>query len=421
MQEEKIIIIGAGMSGLVAAIELEKAGFKPTILESSDRVGGRVKTDNYNGFLLDHGFQVLLTAYPEAKKYLDYEALDLKYFKPGAFICGEEKSFRISDPLREPATLFEMAFSPVGTLSDKIKIFQWNRSLRKLSVEEIFEKKEQTAISFLQEFGFSENIINQFFRPFFGGIFLENDLNTSSRMLEFVFKMFGEGHAAIPADGMQAIPQMLLDQLSQTEILLETIVEKIERNKVILNTGESLQADIIVIATQPDKLLPQMAGQFNGYQSVINLYYESDVAPTKQALIGLVPSEDFLINNFCVMNNTASNYAPEGKYLISVSVNDNKDCEPSAMYNKVVNELRALYPSLIKAEIKFVKQYIIDKALPKIDDFQYSMKPSNAKVQDGIYLAGDYLLNGSINAAMLSGRLAALAIYEDIKGKGFKN
>lgn len=421
MQEETVIIVGAGISGLVAAIELEKAGFKPTIIESSNSVGGRVKTEEYNGFLLDHGFQVLLTAYPEAKNYLNYDALDLKYFKPGAFICSEDKSFKISDPLREPTTLFDMAFSPVGSFSDKLKIFQWNNSLKRTTVEEIFAKKEQTSISFLQAYGFSEKIINQFFKPFFGGIFLENDLNTSSRMLEFVFKMFGEGHAAIPSKGMQEIPNMLAAQLSQTKILFERKVDKVGQKKVFLSDGEILEADVIIIATQPDKLLPQISGQFSGYQSVTNLYFESDKTPTKQSLIGLVPSEEYLINNFCVMNNTASHYAPKGKYLISVSVNDTNDYEPKTLQCKVVNELRALYPSLMEAEIRFLKQYNIDKALPKIDDFQYSMKPSNSKVQEGIYLAGDYLLNGSINAAMLSGRLAAQAIYEDLKGKGFKN
>lgn len=421
MQEEKIVIIGAGISGLVAAIELEKAGFKPTILESADRIGGRVKTDDYEGFLLDHGFQVLLTAYPEAKKYLDYDALDLKYFEPGAFICTEDKTMRISDPLRQPSTIFNMAFSPVGTLSDKLKIFKWNKALKKLSVEDIFAKEEQTSLSFLKNYGFSDTIIDQFFKPFFGGIFLENDLNTSSRMLEFVFKMFGEGHAALPSNGMQAIPKMLADQLSQTDIQFNKFVEKVAPKKIFLINGEAIEADVVIIATQPDKILPQMAGQFEGYQSVINLYFESDVNPVEQALIALVPSEDYLINNFCVMNSTAKNYTSNGKHLISVSVNNNKDYEAKTLSNKVINELRALYPSLIKSEIKLLKHYYIDKALPKINDFQYSMKPSNTKVQEGIYLAGDYLLNGSINAAMLSGRLAAQAIYEDIKGKGFKN
>lgn len=421
MQEEKIIVVGAGLAGLVAAIELEKAGFNPVILEASDRIGGRVKTDKVNGFLLDHGFQVLLTAYPEATKYLDFEKLDLHHFNPGAMVFNQEATYRISDPLRQPARIFEMMFSQVGSFSDKLKIFQWTRALKSTSIEQIFKKKETTALQFLRKKGFTNVMIQQFFQPFFGGIFLENELNTSSRMLEFVFKMFGEGYAAIPANGMGAIPEMLAAQLSTTEILLNHKVEKIGLKSVELENGKRIAADAVVIATSPEKLVPQMKGQFEGWQSVLNLYFESDVPPIHDALIGLVPDESMLINNFCVMNNTARNYAPEDKYLISISVNNTRGKEEIEVQREVIRELKELVPGLAEAEIKHLKSYQINRALPKIDDFQYSMKPSNSKIQEGVYLAGDYLLNGSINAAMLSGRLAAHAVYEDIKGRGFKS
>ena len=121
-EDKKIIIIGAGVAGLVAAIELEKRGYAPTILEATDRVGGRVKTDYEDGYQFDHGFQVLLTAYPELPKYLDLKALNLKYFKPGATIYGEKKTFRLADPLRDPGSLFAALFSPAGSLLDKWKI-----------------------------------------------------------------------------------------------------------------------------------------------------------------------------------------------------------------------------------------------------------------------------------------------------------
>lgn len=421
MQEEKIIIIGAGLAGLVAAIELEKAGFNPVILEADDRIGGRVKTDKVNGFLLDHGFQVLLTAYPEAMKYLDYGKLDLHHFNPGAVVFNQEGSFRISDPLRQPAKAVEMLFSPIGSFSDKLKIFKWNRALKATSVENIFKKKETTSLQFLRKYGFTNVIIQQFFQPFFGGIFLENELSTSSRMLEFVFKMFGEGYAAIPANGMGAIPEMLAAQLSTTEILLNHKVEKIGLKSVELENGKRIAADAVVIATSPEKLVPQLKGQFEGWQSVLNLYFESDVAPIHEALIGLIPDEGMLINNFCVMNNTSPNYAPEDKYLISISVNNTRGKEEKEVQRGVIRELKELVPGLAEAEINHLKSYQIKKALPKIDDFQYAMKPSNSKIQEGVYLAGDYLLNGSINAAMLSGRLAAHAVYEDIKGRGFKS
>jgi protoporphyrinogen oxidase len=422
MQEEKVIIIGAGIAGLTAAIELEKAGFKPTILEASDSIGGRVKTDNMGGYLLDHGFQVLLTAYPEAQHYLDYEKLNLKKFSPGALILDPKSgNYVISDPLRQPTSLFSMLFSPVGSFSDKLKIFQWNRALRKLSIDEIFAKPEISSIEFLRKKGFSETIIQQFFKPFFGGIFLENELNTSSRMLEFVFKMFGEGFAAIPKSGMKAIPEMLAGHLSQTEIKFNLRVEKVGLKKVVLDNGQEIEADVIIIATKAEQLLPQLEGQFSEDQFVTNLYFSSDIDPIGKPLIALVPDEDKLINNITVMNNTSASYAPEGSYLLSVSVTQNYEENDKQLKQRVLKELIEVFPQLSEAVIEHLKTFYIDNALPQIDDFQNKIKPSQSKIQQGIYLAGDYLLNGSINAAMASGRYAAHAVFEDLKGKGFHN
>jgi protoporphyrinogen oxidase len=422
MQNEKVIIIGAGIAGLTAAIELEKAGFKPTILESTDRIGGRVKTDLINGYLLDHGFQVLLTAYPEAQHYLDYEKLDLKKFSPGALIIDAKNgSYVISDPLRQPSSFFNMLFSPVGSFSDKIKIFKWNRALKKLSIDEIFAKSDKTSLEFLTEKGFSNEIINQFFKPFFGGIFLENRLDTSSRMLEFVFKMFGEGYATVPREGMKAIPEMLASNLTQTEIKFNQRVEKVGLKKVELDNGDELEADVIIIATKPDELLPQLIGQFSEDQFVINLNFSSDIDPIGKSLIALVPDDKYLINNISVMNNTSSSYAPEGRYLLSVSVTQNYEENDKDLRRRIFKELVEVFPELENATLQHLKTYYIDNALPKIEDFQNKMKPSHSKIQTGIYLAGDYLLNGSINAAMASGRYAAHAVFEDLKGKGFHN
>lgn len=422
MQNEKVIIIGAGVAGLTAAIELEKAGFKPTVLEGSDRIGGRIKTDKHDGFLLDHGFQVLLTAYPEAQHYLDFERLKLQKFTPGALIIDAENgNYAISDPLRQPASLFSMLFSPVGSFSDKLKIFQWNRALKKTSVDDIFAKPEMTAIDFLRKLGFSETIINHFFKPFFGGIFLENELHTSSRMLEFVFKMFGDGYAAVPEAGMKAIPEMLASNLSQTEIKFNQRVEKVGLKKVTLDNGVELDADVIIIATKPDELLPQLGGQFAQDQFVTNLYISSDIDPIGKAMIALVPNENLLINNVTVMNNTSSSYAPLGSYLVSVSITQNYEENDKQLRQRILKELIEIFPVLENATLEHLKTFYIDNALPKIDDFQNKMKPSQSKIQEGIYLAGDYLLNGSINAAMASGRYAAHAVFEDLKGKGFRN
>ena len=157
-EDFKIHIIGAGVSGLIAARVLEDNGYSPVIIEATERAGGRMKTDIVNGFQLDHGFQVLLTAYPAAQKYLDFDALELQQFLPGASIFKSGKQKIIGDPLKELSLLFSTLFSGIGNVGDKLKILKLNSDLKKKSTSVIFSEKEQTTFSYLQAVGFSNEI-----------------------------------------------------------------------------------------------------------------------------------------------------------------------------------------------------------------------------------------------------------------------
>ncbi|MGM0945673.1 MAG: NAD(P)/FAD-dependent oxidoreductase [Bacteroidota bacterium] len=407
MEKEKVYIVGAGVSGLVAALELEKAGFSPIILEGSDTIGGRMKTDEVDGFLLDHGFQVLNTAYPEAKKYLDFQGLKLKTFDPGAVIFDEKDSYLISDPMRNPLKVVGMAFSKVGNFLDKVKMFSLTQELKKQSNEEIFSKPAVPTLQYLKDYGFSPTIIENFFKPFFRGIFLEKHLNTSSRMFEFVFKMFALGHAAVPEKGMGEIPKMLRKQLSSTQIYFETRVKEIQGNAIHLENGEVIIADRIIVAVQPDRVMKQLQGQFAPSRKVINLYFTLQKSFMARPMIGLVKG-DHLVNNLVFMDDVSPAYSKGDRSLLSVTVLES-DLEEKDLVKEVQLELAGI--SGVKAEyFKYLKGYWIDYALPNLDDLRYSMPLTECKITDQVYLAGDYLLNGSINAAMTSGRTAAEAI-----------
>ena len=171
--KEDVIIIGAGLSGLSAAIYLHRQGRKVLVLEASDRAGGRVKTDVYDGFILDRGFQVLLTAYPDAKSLLNYKDLQLKKMLPGATVLYDGGTFEIADPLRRPAALLNTLFAPVGTLKDKINTLWLKNKLQKMTVDEIFAQPEQSTHKQLLDYGFSQKMIQRFYAPFLSGIFLE--------------------------------------------------------------------------------------------------------------------------------------------------------------------------------------------------------------------------------------------------------
>ena len=199
-----VTVIGAGLAGLACAKVLLARGLQVDLVEASDRVGGRVRTDSHQGFLLDRGFQVLPTAYPECRKSLDYKALDLKAFYPGALVWFEGKFHKVADPWRHPADAVASLGNSVGTFADKLRVSGLRDSVRQGTVEGLFERPDQTTLASLEARHFSHSMIDRFFRPFFGGIFLERELRTSSRMFEFVFRMFSEGNTALPVKGIEA-------------------------------------------------------------------------------------------------------------------------------------------------------------------------------------------------------------------------
>ncbi|MCS6809547.1 MAG: FAD-dependent oxidoreductase, partial [Bacteroidota bacterium] len=204
-----VIIIGGGLAGLAAAQELSIRNISWLLLESTDRLGGRVATDVVDGFLLDRGFQILLDAYPEARRILDYGELNLRPFFAGARIWLGSRFTTVANPFIHPRYALQTLISPVGTLSDKFAIITLRSMLLQSSIEDIFDRPERTTLQYFRSFGYSDTILQRFLQPFFSGIFLDNKLETSSRMLEFVFKMFASGRATLPAAGMQRIPRQM--------------------------------------------------------------------------------------------------------------------------------------------------------------------------------------------------------------------
>ena len=403
-----ITIIGAGISGLTAAVYLHQKGYKIQILEASERAGGRIKTDIFNGFRLDRGFQVLLTEYPETKRLLDYKNLKLKRFLPGATVLYDAGQFEIADPFRRPTALFATLFAPVGSLKDKINTFFLKNKLVKITVAEIFNQPEVDTFSQLKKYGFSQKMIDRFYKPFFSGIFLENDLKTSSNMFDFVMKMFSEGDAAIPELGMEEIPKQLLAMLPANSIQYNLKVSTIENNTIICEDGSTLDADKIIIATEAIGI----AGQYisknkQNFHQVTNVYFEAKMAPTKKAVVVLNASNDIKwVNNLTVLSNVSDKYAPLGKVLISVSHNGIPAMDDTTLAENMKTELIKWYGNQV-TDWKMLKTYRIQYALPNQEKVSNKVSNSEIKINDNLFICGDHLLNGSINAAMKSGRLVA--------------
>jgi protoporphyrinogen oxidase len=282
MNDFSTVIIGGGISGLTCAKYLNEKEYSFMLLEGSDAFGGRVRTDKVDGFLLDRGFQILLTNYPEAKKILNYNNLHLKYFGSGAMIKAEKGFMKMENPFLNKLVYLTMAFSLVGTLSDKLKIRKFANQLAQIPEEEFFKMEATDTLTFLRNYGWSEKMINNFFKPFYGGVFLENELLTSSNFFQFTFKQFLKGDAAIPADGIQAIPEQIAERLPRNCIRKNAHVKGIEGNQILLDGGEVITAGRIVIATDP-KTSDKLLGETNErtYNISTCTYFSAETSPLK--------------------------------------------------------------------------------------------------------------------------------------------
>jgi protoporphyrinogen oxidase len=405
--KETIYIIGAGVSGLIAAYELEQEGYHPIIIEQTDEVGGRVKTIHEKGYALDLGFQVLLSAYPLAKKYLDLEALELHKLESGALIYVNDKAYRIGDPMRNWKMLFPTIFSDIGSISDKLKVLKLNNRLKRKSLDEIFESRETTTLQYLIEFGFSPKIIERFFKPFFAGIFLESNIQTSSRMFEFVYKMFGEGYAAIPKLGIGEISNQLKNKLHNTEFIFNCEVKDITNDKILMVSGENLPHDGVIIATNSTSMIRSHKGADMKWKSCMCLYFEVDQTNIPANTIALIADGGNYTNNLYAYTDVKT-----GKTILSVTTLEHMNKTDAEIIENIIAEVKK-YTGALKVD--FIHHYRIKQALPDIQNLKMTVQSAENQVMDNIFLAGDALMNGSLNAAMESGYIAAKSLLEKRK------
>ena len=407
MHDADVLIVGGGLAGLCCARRLCEAGVSCRLLEASDAVGGRVRTDCLEGFLLDRGFQVLLTAYPEAQHTLDYKTLDLCAFEPGALIRWGGKFQRLVDPWRRPRHVLATAFSSVGTLADKLRIAGLRRRLGRLTLEELYEQPEQTTAARLQEEGFSSRITERFFRPFLGGVFLDADLETSSRLFAFVFRMFAQGDVVLPAHGMAAIPQQLAQQLPAGTVSTGSEVARLEERGVQLTDGRRLSGRAIVVATASPAAATLLGDPTRlAARSVTCLYFAAERPPLDEPILVLNGEGRGLVNNLCVPSQVSRSYAPPGAALISATVVGIPALDDRQLESSVRDQLREWFGSQVQTW-RHLRTYRIPFALPAQLPPALSPVAKSPQKRAGLFVCGDYLDTASIQGAMISGRRAA--------------
>lgn len=407
-----VIIVGAGLAGLKCATELNDRGTAVRILEASDGVGGRARTDSVDGFKLDRGFQVLPSRYPEARSTFEYESLEFGSFVPGARVRIGGTFAKFADPMRMPRSVVGAAASPVGTLADKLKLFQMRRDLIAADPQEIMRRPEVTAIRSLEDRGFSTAMIEYFFRPFFGGVFIDPDLRTSSRLMEIFFRCFSLGDTVLPANGMGSLANQLAARLPDGTIELNRPVSKVDRDGVELADGSWIEASAVVVATEEAAAssLCNLPEPSPGRVTTC-FYFDAPATAIAGPWLVLSPAGDGPINELAVPSSVAPGYAPAGRSLVAVSV-IGANSERVDLNEAVIRQLSDWFGPGTVDSWRLLHTYRIERALPDFEPGRHNPSGEPALLESGVFICGDHRETPSIQGALVSGRKAAEAVQK---------
>ncbi|MGB0170764.1 MAG: FAD-dependent oxidoreductase [Flavobacteriales bacterium] len=392
---DRPIVVGGGAAGLAACRTLEAAGHAPILLEAGDRLGGRLRTERMaGGTAVDRGFQVLLTAYPELRRWVDLAALDPVAFIPGAMIRKGGAWKTVADPRRLPGSILATLTSGVGTWGDRIRILRLVAqacSGDPLSVQNGLT--QGTTMTFLRSEGFTDGFIRDFLQPFFSGIFLDASLSAPPAQFLYTLRMFASGGVVRPRQGIEAVVEQLAGGLEKTEVRLGTAVVDVESQSVGLADGSRIEGSCIISTIGGRKAVE--------WNAAFNAVFACGATAFGRPIIGLLPDAD-CVTNVHFMEDVQG---AEGRGMLNVTalLPDPAQAGPASMEAHIRRDLdRAGLPVG-----DMVWHASIPQALPRMSSV--ASAPARLTDEAGVYLAGDHQAAPSLDAALRSGRLAAEA------------
>jgi phytoene dehydrogenase-like protein len=377
-----ILIVGGGIAGLQAANILHQNNADFILFEKQGCLGGRVSSIQKDGFILDRGFQVLQTSYPEVQRSLDLSALSLSFFESGAMIKGQ----LFFNPLRRP---FELFSSDILTFRDVFSLARiWFRLQGNVSA---LDGNKHTTQELIESYSFSNRFKNEFLIPFFQGVFLQENLTQPASLFFYYLQQFLYGNAAIPAGGMQAIPDQMASWLPTDKLKLNQEITALDAKSITLKTGEVIDGEAVILAVDLPVVAKLLKSDFSGTLSSKTFYFSAKTSVKQPALLRLV-GEDHLLHFTC-LTDVNPGLAPNGKSLYSAtSLTESSEKEVKA----------ALEKQLPGQKLTSIASFDIPHSLQLVDGYEAIKKSSN-----GIVLAGDYLEFPSLQGALYSGRKAA--------------
>ncbi len=407
-----VLIIGGGLAGLCCGRELARRNIPFQILEASDGVGGRVRTDLVDCFRLDRGMQNYLSSYPEGKRVLDYGPLDLKPFSRAVLVWFGGKFHRLADPRDAFTTAVASAFSPIGTLSDKLASVK----LKGLANVDPATSPDTSTADLLTAAGVGPTMTARLFRPFLGSVFLEPELSTSARFFRFAYHLLSTGHPSLPALGAQQIPEQLAAGLPAGAVRLNCPVAGITDTTVSLASGETLTAKAVVIATDGPTAVRLSGGAVPavGSNGSVTLYYAADVSPRAEPILMLDGDGTGPASAVAVLSEVSREYAPAGKSLVAVSVVGIPSDDDATLDQRVRVQLGGWFGPGVVSGWRLLRVYRIRHALPSQPVGTLDPWERPVKLRAGLFVCGDHRDNASINGAMVSGRRAGEIVAADV-------
>lgn len=404
------LVIGAGLAGLACAADLSAAGLRVHLLEASDTPGGRMRTDRRDGFLLDRGFQVFNTSYPQVKRRLNLRDLRLHPFTPGMLIHGPAGGIRFTDPTRAPRSAAALLPGRLASPRDLV-------ALGVLTARDMFgpvgvlkRGADRTTRTALADAGVSEELVGTLFWPFLSGVFLEDELETSSRFFHLVWRSMLRGTLCLPADGIGAVPRQLAAGLPPGVLRPQSPVAALTDDGVLGADGGEHVASAVVVATDPgtaSRLLPGLA--VPDTRTVTTYYHAASQPPLREPLLVVDTARRFL--NTSVLSEVVPEYAPPGRSLISTSL---LGPDLPGRETRLRGDLAETYGT-DTAAWDLIATYTVEGALPV-------MAPPwplsrTTRVAPGRYVCGDHRATGSVQGALASGARAAREVLADRWGR----